>query len=135
GSDSAISEFNAQKHLITKNTELTTSFNDLIYNINFTCLVFSGVGYYIVTYNQILDRYEQTDSVLYRKDVINCDRQDDEASYCLFCSSLLNQVINLDTSENIHYKLFIYLFVIGELIDAYQNRIILHLKRARMVIV
>ncbi|RIB11242.1 hypothetical protein C2G38_2262096 [Gigaspora rosea] len=162
GSDGAISEFNAQKHLMAKNTGLTKSFNDPLYNVNFTCPIFPGVGpvirvsdslharksarnalfsgarlltlgHYTATYIQILDLCEQADSVLYRKDVINCDRQDDGASYRLFCSSFLNQVMNPDTSENIRYGLFIYLFVIGELIDAYQNRTISHLERARMV--
>ncbi|CAG8685326.1 7059_t:CDS:2 [Gigaspora rosea] len=116
GADGAISEFNAQKHLITKNTGLTKNFR-----------------HYVATYNQVLDMYEQDNSVLYKKDVINCDRQDDGASYRLFCSSLLNQIMNSNNSESIHYGLFVYLFVIGELVDAYQNRTILHLERARMV--
>ena len=133
------------QNLMAKNTGLTKSFNDPLYNINFTCPIFPGVGpvirvsdslharksarnalfsgarlltlgHYIATYSQILDICEQANSVLYRKDVINCDHQDDGASYRLFCSSLLNQVINPDTSENVHYGLFIYLFVIGKLL-------------------
>ncbi|CAG8654771.1 24961_t:CDS:2, partial [Gigaspora rosea] len=161
GADGAISEFNAQKHLMSKNTGLTQSFHDPIYNINFTCSVFPGVGpvirvsdplharksarnalfsgarlltlgNYIATYDQVLDMCEQDDSILYKKDVINCDRQDDGASHRLFCSLLLNQVINSNISNNIRYGLFVYLFVIGELIDAYQNRAISHIERARI---
>lgn len=145
GADGAISEFNAQKYLMTKNTGLTKDFSDPIYNINFTCPVFPGVGpvirvsdplharksarnalfsgarlltlgHYVATYDQILDICEQDDSVLYKKDVINCDRQDDGASYRLFCSSLLNQVMSSNDSKNIRYGLFVYLFVIGKLI-------------------
>ncbi|CAG8842547.1 14738_t:CDS:2, partial [Racocetra persica] len=99
--DGAISEFNAQKHLISKNTGLTKSFHDPIYNINFTA-----------TYDQVLDMCEQDNSILYKKDVINCDRQDDGASYHLFCFSLLNQVMNSNISNDIRYRLFVYLFVI-----------------------
>ncbi|CAG8651700.1 24198_t:CDS:2 [Cetraspora pellucida] len=119
GADGAISEFNAQKHLMSKNTGLTK-----------TRLL--TLGHYKATYDQVFDMCEQDDSVLYKKDVINCDRQDDGASYRLFCSSLLNQVINSNTPKTIRYGLFVYLFVIGELIDAYQNRTISHLERARM---
>lgn len=164
GADGASTEFNAQKYLMTKNTRSIKGFSDPIYNINFTCPVFSGVGpvirvsdplharksarnalfsgarfltlgHYVATYDQVLDMCEQDDSVLYKKDVINCDRQDDGASYRLFCSSLLSQVMNSNSSENIRYRLFVYLFVIGELIDAYQNRMILHLERARMAMI
>ncbi|CAG8787656.1 9781_t:CDS:2, partial [Gigaspora rosea] len=70
--------------------------------------------HYVATYDQVLDMCEQDDSVLYKKDVINCDRQDDGASYRLFCSSLLSQVMNSNSSENIHYGLFVYLFVIDD---------------------
>ncbi|CAG8770229.1 29785_t:CDS:2, partial [Racocetra persica] len=121
GANSAISEFNIQKHLISKNTELTISFTQ-----------FLTLEYYLATYDQVLDICEQDDSILYKKNIINCDHQDDGASYCLFCSSLLSQIMNSNNSENIHQGLFVYLFVIGELIDAYQNRTILYLERARM---
>lgn len=145
GADGATSEFNAQKNLMTEITRQTISFNDSIYNVNFTCPVFPGVGpvvrvsdplharksarnalfsgarlltlgNYTAMYSQVLDLCEQADSVLYKKDVINCDRQDDGASYRLFCSSFLNQVINDNTPENERYGLFIYLFVIGMLL-------------------
>ncbi|CAG8776750.1 22440_t:CDS:2, partial [Racocetra persica] len=141
GADGAISEFNAQKHLMSKNTRLTKSFHDLIYNINFICSVFPGVGpvirvldllhaqksarnalfsgvrlltlgNYIAMYDQVLDMCKQDDSILYKKDVINCDRQDDGASYHLFYSSLLNQVMNSNISNDICCGLFVYLFVI-----------------------
>ncbi|CAG8567294.1 29126_t:CDS:2, partial [Racocetra persica] len=146
GADGAISEFNVQKYLMAKDTEQTISFigpviqvSDSLYtqksarNALFSKVRLLTLGHYIAMYNQILDLCKQPDSVLYKKNVINCDHQNDGASYRLFCFSFLNQVLDSNISENNRYGLFIYLFVIGELIDAYQNRTISHLKRARML--
>lgn len=55
------------------------------------------------------------DSVLYKHDVENADRQDDGTAYRIFCSAFLEQTYNQEKLQN-HSKdsLFIYLFIIGK---------------------
>lgn len=57
-------------------------------------------------------------SPLYRRDVDQLDRQDDNAATCTFCAGTLDWI-------NQHHRewwaLAVYLFIFGELTDAYQN--------------
>ncbi|CAG8588734.1 15408_t:CDS:2 [Cetraspora pellucida] len=85
-------------------------------------------------YDHILELSQSPNSILYKQDVENVDHQDDSAAYRLFCSLLLKQVSDQNFSVNKNkLGLFIYLYVFGELIDAFQNREIKPLDRCYMV--
>ena len=70
-------------------------------------------------------------SPLYHRDVEKLDRQDDNAATRLFSATALEFVTN-------HFPdrlgLIVYLFVMGEVIDAYQSRTIAHLEWIKMVL-
>jgi hypothetical protein len=70
-------------------------------------------------------------SPLFNRDVEKVDRQDDNAAVRLFSVETLKYFANNHpdfTGE------IIYLFVFGELIDAYQNRCIPHAERLKLVL-
>ena len=70
-------------------------------------------------------------SPLYRRDVEKLDRQDNNAATRLFSSDTFSYLTN-------HYQErvgeIVYLFVFGDLIDAYQNRSIPHRERVKMLL-
>lgn len=68
---------------------------------------------------------------LFKRDVEKVDRQDDRAASRLFSPEVLDFQHRFFPNR---YGLSVYLFVIGELVDAWQNRAISHLVRARMVL-
>jgi hypothetical protein len=74
----------------------------------------------------------EADSPLYWRDVDRLDRQDDRAAARLFSASFLRYAISHHGDSNT--GLSIYLFVVGELVDAYENRHIPHIERVRMVL-
>lgn len=71
---------------------------------------------------------------MYWRDVDRLDRQDDRASARLFSASFFEYCIKHAKSDPSSTALTIYLFVIGELIDAYENRCIPHIDRVKMVL-
>ncbi|KAJ3722298.1 hypothetical protein C8R42DRAFT_580354 [Lentinula raphanica] len=73
------------------------------------------------------------DGPLFKRDVIKLDRQDDNAAQRLFSASTIEWLSSKDRSET-HIGLVVYLFVFGELVDAYQNRSVGLLHRCRMVL-
>ncbi|TFY80575.1 hypothetical protein EWM64_g3442 [Hericium alpestre] len=70
------------------------------------------------------------DSPLYRRDVEKLDRQDDRAAARLFSADALEHAI--EHTDNL--GLIAYLFVFGEMVDAYQSRTIPHSERVKMVL-
>ena len=68
---------------------------------------------------------------LYHRDVEKLDRQDDNAATRLFSAAALDFVINQFPDR---LGLIVYLFVMGEVVDAYQSRTISHLERIKMVL-
>ena len=70
-------------------------------------------------------------SPLYHRDVEKLDRQDDNAASRLFSADTLSYLVN-------HYPdrvgEIVYLFVFGDLIDAYQNRSLPHHERVKMLL-
>ena len=99
--------------------------------------LFSGaqllvLGNYTTCYEQVRNLASETDSPLYWRDVDRLDRQDDRAAARLFSASFLHYAISQRGNDS--PALPIYLFVIGELIDAYENRYIPHLERVKMVL-
>ncbi|CDO73700.1 hypothetical protein BN946_scf185015.g28 [Trametes cinnabarina] len=71
------------------------------------------------------------DSPLFNRDVEKIDHQDDNAVTRLFSATTLEY---LTTNHSERAAMVVYLFVMGELVDAYQNRHISHLERIKMVL-
>lgn len=98
--------------------------------------LFSGarlltIGNHTAIYQRIRDMAFESGSPLYHRDVEKLDRQDDNAATRLFSADVLKY---LSDHHPDHVGEIIYLFVFGELIDAYQNRNIPHVERLRMVL-
>ena len=130
--------------LINTSTKEKMIFEDKLYSIKFICPVFPKIGPVIrvqdakhgkksgrnalfsgarlltlgtgtARYDQILKLSKMSDSVLYKRDVENADRQDDGAAYRIFCSAFLEQAYNQDKSQNYSKdSLFVYLFIISK---------------------
>ncbi|TFK60394.1 hypothetical protein BDN72DRAFT_779478 [Pluteus cervinus] len=72
-------------------------------------------------------------SPLFKHDVDKVDKQDDHAAARLFSAQMLKfQMVNYTDPK--FRGVSLYLFHIGELIDAWQSRNITHLERAKMVL-
>ncbi|KAH9010301.1 hypothetical protein EDB84DRAFT_1570618 [Lactarius hengduanensis] len=88
---------------------------------------------YATFYQQVRDIADDTArSPLCRRDVERLDRQDDRAAERLFSSATLNYSINHLGKSSL--GLSIYLFIFGDLIDAYQSRKVSHAERVVMVL-
>ena len=98
--------------------------------------LFSGarlltIGNYTALYQRIRDMAFENGSPLYHRDVEKLDRQDDNAATRLFSADVLKY---LSDHHPDYIGEIVYLFVFGELIDAYQNRNISHVEHLRMVL-
>jgi len=82
------------------------------------------------TYGQLIEMAFASDSPLYHRDVIKADRQDDNAATRVFSASSLQWLV---TNHPEHLGLITYLFVFGELINAYQNQTISLITRVQLV--
>lgn len=99
--------------------------------------LFSGarllvLGNFPIYYEQVRSLASKDDSPLYWRDVDRLDRQDDYAAARLFSAPFLSYCISQHGNTNL--GLPIYLFIIGELVDAYENRHIPHIERVKMVL-
>lgn len=88
------------------------------------------LGNFACYYQQLLEFAEHALGTLFMRDVEKVDRQDDRAAARLFSAETLyfhmtNFADQIGLSE--------FLFVVGELVDGWQNRNIRHVDRARMV--
>ena len=92
------------------------------------CLV---MGNYVALYEQVLQLSRGEGTPLYQRDVNKVDRQDDNAATRLFSAGVLQY---LSDHHPEYTGLFVYLFVFGELVDAYQNRHIPHAERQKLVL-
>ncbi|KAF6745910.1 hypothetical protein DFP72DRAFT_778941, partial [Ephemerocybe angulata] len=98
--------------------------------------LFSGarlltLGNYVVVYQRIREIAYEEGSPLYQRDVDKVDRQDDSAATRLFSADVLEYI----TKNHPDYLgEAIYLFIFGDLIDAFQNRFITHHERLKMVL-
>ncbi|KAH9938784.1 uncharacterized protein BXZ73DRAFT_23422, partial [Epithele typhae] len=93
--------------------------------------LFSGakiiaLGNFTALYRRIHQVAFEPDSPLYHRDVEKLDRQDDNAAARLFSASTLKYII---THHPEYLGEIIYLFIFGELIDAWQNRKMTHTER------
>jgi hypothetical protein len=93
---------------------------------------FPVFGNGMTTYQHIRQIAFEEGSPIYHRDVDSkLDRQDDNAAARLFSSAVIQYLAR-------HHPEYIgeivYLFVFGELIDAYQNRHISHFERVKMIL-
>ena len=93
--------------------------------------LFSGArllhfGNYAAFYQQVRDMAFEEGTPLYHRDVEKLDRQDDNAASRLFSAPTLHFLADRHPEE---VGLIVYLFIFGELCDAYQNRSIGHDER------
>ncbi|KAJ7723096.1 hypothetical protein DFH07DRAFT_759651, partial [Mycena maculata] len=89
------------------------------------------LGFFTIFYSMLRNIAVNILSPLFTHDVEKVDKQDDRAAARLFSAA------NLDFHFENHPNqagLSIYLFVLGELIDAWQNRNIFHRDRVKMVL-
>ncbi|KAJ3764787.1 hypothetical protein FB446DRAFT_795722 [Lentinula raphanica] len=86
----------------------------------------------VVMFSQIREIALQ-DGPLFKRDVIKLDRQDDNAAQRLFSASTI-QWLTCSDRPDVPVGLVVYLFIFGELVDAYQNRRISLLERCHMVL-
>lgn len=98
--------------------------------------LFSGArlltfGNHAMFFAHIRDLANENGSPLYKRDVEKVDRQDDNAATRLFSADTL-QFLGANHPE--WTGTIIYLFIFGELVDAYQNRSIPHEERVKMVL-
>ena len=94
---------------------------------------FLPLGNHPAMYSQVRDIAfsDQPNSPLYRRDVEKIDRQDDNAATRLFSAATLDFIGKHHPDFT---GLAVYLFAMGEAIDAYQSRTITHLERVKMVL-
>lgn len=97
--------------------------------------LFSGarllvLGSETAMYGQVREIAEDPSSTLHRRDVEHMDRQDDSSAECLFNQLTLSFIIQHRPQ---YLGLSIYVYVLGELCDAYQSRHISHADRLWMV--
>lgn len=98
--------------------------------------LFSGarlltLGDSIAIYDHIRELAFELDTPLYKRDVERLDRQDDNAASRLFSARVLQF---LSDNHPDYIGEIVYLFVFGELVDAYQNRFISHAERLKLVL-
>jgi hypothetical protein len=88
---------------------------------------------HVTFYQQVHDITDDTArSPLHRRDVERLDRQDDRAAERLFSSATLAYTVS--HLEKSSLGLTLYLFIFGDLVDAYQSRKISHSERIIMVL-
>jgi len=95
--------------------------------------IFSGArllcsGNDSIQYGQLLKFSQSRYSTIYKRDVVNTDKQDDKAAARLYAAKTLSRLIKMDGNE----FLVIYLFLIGELISAWQTRHLPHIIRIKI---
>ena len=88
-------------------------------------------GNFVSIYRHIADIAQGAATPLFSRDVRKVDRQDDNAAIRLFSADVLKY---LGDHHHDYVGEIVYLFVFGELIDAYQNRSMAHLERIKLVL-
>ncbi|KDR83159.1 hypothetical protein GALMADRAFT_206799 [Galerina marginata CBS 339.88] len=90
------------------------------------------LGQFLICYQQVREiAFDKEYSPLYERDVVKLDRQDDRAAARLFSAKTLEYLVERN-SENL--GLITFLFVFGELVDAYQSRTTSHAERVKQVL-
>ncbi|KAJ7508549.1 hypothetical protein B0H11DRAFT_2304702 [Mycena galericulata] len=89
------------------------------------------IGFFTVSFSMLRNLAFNILGPLFTRDVEKVDKQDDHAAACLFSAATLG--FHFDNHPD-QTGLSVYLFVLGELIDAWQNRNIFHRDRVKMVL-
>lgn len=89
------------------------------------------LGRYIVHIGQLVAIVEDDISPLLKTDVLGVDKQDDRAAARLMSADVIEHLAKTQPDE---LGLIIYLFIMGELIDAQQNRTLKHEERIQMLL-
>ncbi|KIJ28235.1 hypothetical protein M422DRAFT_270465 [Sphaerobolus stellatus SS14] len=89
------------------------------------------LGSYTASYDTIRRAAFMDGNPLYIRDVEKLDRQDDNAAARLFSAPMLEFLIQHFPEKKGD---IVYLFIGGEIVDAYQNRHIPHIERIQMVL-
>ena len=89
------------------------------------------LGFFAAFFAQLRELAANALGPLFMRDVENVDRQDDRAAARTFSASALDFHMKTYPDQR---GLSVYLFVLGDLVDAWQNRNISHHLRAKMVI-
>ncbi|KAF5331103.1 hypothetical protein D9619_006031 [Psilocybe cf. subviscida] len=97
--------------------------------------LFSGakalvLGRYFICYQDVREAAYHADSPVYIRDVDRLDRQDDRATARMNSAEMLEHLVR--TTDN--HGLIVYLYVTGDLIDAYQSRTMSHRQRVKVVL-
>ncbi|CAJ0768318.1 19931_t:CDS:2, partial [Entrophospora sp. SA101] len=135
GSDGARSEFNAQS-IIMNEASGFLEYKDAFYNINFKAPIYEGkpfirvqdpkhakktarllsLGISTMHYDQLFELAHRSQHFILKRDVLNVDKQDDNAALRTFHSNNLMQIpVNGNLTEE-SIGLFVYLFVLESLI-------------------
>lgn len=98
--------------------------------------LFSGArlltfGNFVFLYRHIVHIAEGPGTPLFNRDVTKIDRQDDNAAVRLFSADVLKYLADHHPE---YVGEIVYLFIFGELIDAYQNRSMEHLERIKLAL-
>ncbi|KAJ7659816.1 hypothetical protein DFH06DRAFT_1326841 [Mycena polygramma] len=97
----------------------------------FTGAKFFAMGNFTAIFRRIWEMAMDPNSPLYHRDVERLDRQDDAAACRLFCAAVLEW---LAENHPDYIGEIVYLFVFGELVDAYQSREITHMERVKLAL-
>ncbi|GBB90983.1 hypothetical protein RclHR1_18060003 [Rhizophagus clarus] len=132
-SDGAASEFNAQMELI-KGDQATDflQYKDEFYKINFSAPIYNNRP--IIRVQDLKHAKKNGRNNVHsgaRLLVLGKDT-DDGAAYRFFSSAVLNQCQENEIIKSDKLSLFVYLFVFGELFDAYLNHSVSHKTRIIM---
>ncbi|KAH9943952.1 hypothetical protein B0H21DRAFT_469767 [Amylocystis lapponica] len=88
------------------------------------------LGPYLVHYGQLAMLAESKNSPLMKSDIVGVDKQDDRAAARLFSSAVIDHISITQPGE---LGLATYLFIVGEIVDAQQNRSLSHIERVKML--
>ncbi|KAJ6580890.1 hypothetical protein B0H19DRAFT_1112801 [Mycena capillaripes] len=89
------------------------------------------IAFFVILFAHLRELAFNIAGPLYTRDVEKVDKQDDRAAARVFSASTLEFLLKYHPD---HVGLTVYLFVLGELVDAWQNRNISHAERAKMVL-
>jgi hypothetical protein len=89
-----------------------------------------AMGNYLVHYGQLADLAQSEGSPLLKADIIGVDKQDDRAGARLFSSAVIEHISRTQPSQ---IGLAVYLFIMGEIVDAQQSRFLPHSERIKML--
>ncbi|KAJ7176926.1 hypothetical protein C8R46DRAFT_1346848 [Mycena filopes] len=89
------------------------------------------IGFFVILYAHLRDIAMNIAGPLFARDVEKVDKQDDSAAARVFSATTLEFLFKHHPDR---VGLAVYLHVLGELVDAWQNRNIPHTDRAKMVL-